>query len=189
MVVYDGAEIEPILRRIRDMDRVRLAIFDIDNTLIDSTERFRKSLEEVAGRRVESLEELGPEERNRFWDVFLSPKYLHLDRPMERGIKELLERRGEGYYILILTGRPERMREVTVEQLREIGVEYDALLMRRDDDRRPDHIYKPVRIGMIMRGIDSRDASIEYHEDMPKTIEAVRQRFPYIRICVHGPGT
>jgi len=162
---------------------VRLAIFDIDNTLVDSTGRFRKSLEEVSSGRATSLDQLSEEERNRFWEVFLSPKYLYLDRPMERGVKELLDRRG------ILTGRPERMREVTIKQLRDIGVEYDALLMRRDDDRRPDHIYKPLRIEMVMRGIDPREASIEYHEDMPRTIEVVRQRFPYIRICIHGPGT
>ncbi|MHA1581778.1 MAG: hypothetical protein ACTSYM_04685 [Candidatus Baldrarchaeia archaeon] len=31
------------------------------------------------------------EERKKFWDVFLSPELLHLDKPIERGVSLIRE--------------------------------------------------------------------------------------------------
>lgn len=44
-------------------------------------------------------------------------------------IEKLLEWERKGYNIILLTGRKESMREVTENQLREIGIFYDQLIM------------------------------------------------------------
>ena len=44
-------------------------------------------------------------------------------------LDKLLEWESKGYRIILLTGRKESMREVTENQLREVGIFYDLLVM------------------------------------------------------------
>lgn len=44
-------------------------------------------------------------------------------------IEKLLEWERKGYNIILLTGRKESMRQVTEQQLRDIGIFYDQLIM------------------------------------------------------------
>jgi len=120
-------------------DRPRAVVFDIDGVLVDSSERFRKAMEEVG---VKDPKELAGEARRRFWEVFLSEKYLHLDTPNEEYIEKLREYRSQGYRIVILTGRPERMRKATEEQLKRLGIEYDEAVFRQEGDYSKDHEFK-----------------------------------------------
>ncbi len=167
-------------------ERRKTVVFDVDNTLVDSNERFRKSLEEVAGRPVNSLDDLNPEERRRFWEVFLSPKYIELDKPLEKGISEIRDRAEKGYYIVILTGRPERLRIHTEMQLRKFGVPFHKLIMRSDNDYRQDYEYKVEKLGMLQN--DGHEV-VEFHEDLDRTVEAVRKTYPWIRVCHHKMGS
>lgn len=57
------------------------------------------------------------------------------------------------YNIIILTGRCEVARDITVEWLFKHGVCYDQLIMRPEDDDRPDILYKEEALLNI--GLDS----------------------------------
>ena len=48
----------------------------------------------------------------------------------------------EGYRIILLTGRDEPYRKLTIEWLKRFDISYDLLLMRADKDFRPDDIVK-----------------------------------------------
>jgi len=60
---------------------------------------------------------------------------------------------GKIYNIIILTGRCEIARGITIDWLREHGVKYDHLVMRPLDDDRADILYKEEELLLI--GLDS----------------------------------
>lgn len=49
--------------------------------------------------------------------------------PLEGAIAKLNEWEKNGYTIILLTGRKESMRQVTVKQLSQLGIYYDQLIM------------------------------------------------------------
>jgi len=128
--------------------RPKAVVFDIDGVLVDSSRRFNKALEEVGAK---DPKELTGEKRKRFWEVFLSEKYLHLDNPNEEYVERLREYRAQGYKIIILTGRPERLRRATEEQLRRFGVEYDEIVFRPEGDYSKDHEFKARELAKLMQ--------------------------------------
>jgi len=119
----------------------RCIVFDLDGTLIDSSERFRRCELESRGNRY------------RFWECFQSPKYMDFDRPRYGIVKLLLDYRARGYRIIIVTGRCRETQELkTLEQLREWGIEFDEIYFRSRNDYRKDYVFKSE----IIREIGSR---------------------------------
>jgi len=109
------------MRSLREDLKRRACIVDVDGTLIDSSERFR-----VATRRGRID-----------WKVALDPKLVEtLDKPMPEDIlRTIVEKCREMCdIVIVLTGRPRRLEEITRRQLREIGFKYDLLIMREDYD-------------------------------------------------------
>ena len=161
-------------------------VYDIDNTLIDSRKRFYISLLEAAnGRRVKGYRDLSPEERNSFWNIFLSPKYMDLDTPIIETIEEVNKKYDAGLTVIILTGRPEYLYEETVKQLKKFNVKYHRLYMRPNHDTNPDYIYKPMQIKRILaEGFNI----LEYHDDSVSALERVKSQHPKIFVCKHGFG-
>lgn len=89
-------------------------VTDIDNTIADTRNRLRRSLEEID--RVKVYEEtadqyggfgdyLDTEEEEAFWSLFLSNRFLHLDRPAPGAAEFLQKISDEGVEIVYLTGR------------------------------------------------------------------------------------
>lgn len=133
---------------------------------MDSSARLSATLSEIGAR---SFGELSGERRWRFWEVFLSTKYIHLDRPNPVAIELAKERKREGYGIVIVTGRPARLRDVTLVQLTSFGVPFDLLVMREDNFFAKDHEYKRI----VVEGLRLRIA--EAHDDSPDVCEAYKR--------------
>ncbi len=162
----------------------KIIVFDIDNTLIDVTKRYRKSIEDAEINPYISLYKNSYEKRMRFWRVFLSEKYIDMDSPDEEVVELVREKYREGYGIIILTGRPVVLRSVTVRQLKNFGIPYDLLIMRPINNREPDRIFKPKIISSLL---DAGLNIIEYHEDDPATISYVRSKFKdIIKVYPHN---
>ena len=102
----------------------RAIIFDIDGTLAN-----------IDHRRF--LLEAKPVN----WDAFFDE--MILDAPILPivNLYQSLHRTGE-YRLVLATGRPNRYRRQTVGWLNEQDSSFHELLMRADDDRRPDHVIK-----------------------------------------------
>jgi len=109
-------------------------VVDIDNTIADTRRRVKASLDrvgrvEVYPKAAESYggfdKYLTPDEEERFWQLFLSDKFLHLDEPAEGSAQVLRDIRGNGVELFYLTGRHDEtgdsMRPGTETWLKENG--------------------------------------------------------------------
>ncbi|MEM4584198.1 MAG: HAD family acid phosphatase [Ignisphaera sp.] len=138
-------------------------VFDVDGVLIDNSERLRRSLEEVGAR---DISELNGERRRRFWEIFLSEKYIILDKPNQLAIELAKKRKSEGYAVVVLTGRPMRLMKKTLEQLDSYGVPYDAVIFRTENNYTKDHEYKRKVIEELGLNV------IELHDDSEQVCSA-----------------
>ena len=95
-------------------------VFDLDGTLADLTHRVH----------------LVQKGRKQDWDLFYD--LCHEDRPIYELIDVCQALSGCGCHIEIWSGRMERCRAKTEAWLLAYSVPYERLVMRPDDDERPD---------------------------------------------------
>lgn len=100
-----------------------IVIFDIDGTLADVSERIHHVRKK-------------PKNWPAFFQGMAQDKAIH---SMVRLCNILYE---SGLQIILCSGRSEEHREETVKWLARQGVNYHALLLRKDNDRRTDSIVK-----------------------------------------------
>lgn len=106
-------------------------IFDLDGTIADCSRRRELALEnEKQGRS--------------FWEVFLNPASIPLDRPNTEVIKYFNYLVHESKRkVFILSGRNESLRDATMVWFARNNIfGYEDLVMRADDDRRDDTAVK-----------------------------------------------
>ncbi len=99
----------------------RICIVDVDGTLIDASRRFR-----VATKRGRVD-----------WKVALDIRNIEiLDKPMPKHIIDKIKNicRDICNEIIILTGRPENLKDITIRQIKNIDFKYDKLIMRNVGD-------------------------------------------------------
>jgi len=137
-----------------------VVVFDIDGVLIDCSKRLLKCEEEAGSSK------------RLFWNCFLSPKYMHLDKPIDFGFEVLRDRIAKGLNIVIITGRTDNMTQKTVEQLKSLGVEGVPIVFRRRGNFTKDYIYKPSaakRLGLEV---------LEVHEDDFEVLKSFKELYP-----------
>ena len=118
-------------------------ICDIDGTLMNVEKRV-----EYAKKHKKDTD------RVMDWDIFLNPMVmLEFDTPNKDVvgvIKSLYHSDWENYNLIITSARNERHRDVTRLQLKNAGIQYDAMYLRDDGDFRPDDIVKAELLGKII---------------------------------------
>lgn len=126
-------------------DQAPIVICDIDGTLADLSHR---------------LHFIQNEPRN--YDSF----FVHqlMDAPY-REIIEDIQRLSRTHHIVLMSGRPDNYAHLTVDWLERNRVPYDALLMRRGGDHRPDvqvkeELLRLLPLDRIERVIDDRPSVI-----------------------------
>jgi len=155
---------------VGDLKRVEyreVVVFDLDGVIVDSSERYRLSLAEV-DPNAKSHVDLPKDKRNQFWRVFLSDKYMHLDRPVPAAI-ELLNKRGKRFPVVIITGRTDNMLGATLKQLKDFGIEYELLVMRKEGVYVKDYEFKKSVVESLGLQI------AEVHDDSADVIEALHR--------------
>jgi hydroxymethylpyrimidine pyrophosphatase-like HAD family hydrolase len=96
-----------------------IVIIDIDNTLCLNNKRF----------------ELAKKENGKTdWDIAHNPELVEQDEPNFPMIDLAHKYKRDGLKIIIITGRPESIREVTELWLLKYHIVYDALYMRTERD-------------------------------------------------------
>jgi len=104
---------------------MRVAVFDVDGTLMDINHR-RKY---VLGDKKD-------------WKSFFD--YMEFDTINDHVFHLAHALKNDGYEIVVVSGRNERHREITEKQLAFGKLDYRKLIMRPDDDYTPDYIFKKV---------------------------------------------
>lgn len=106
-------------------------IFDLDGTLADVTHRRHHLLPSVKNWKA--------------WNAA-----MHLDKPRMEIARLLRMIKGNGYRIVICSGREAVFRDVTETWLRTNTLHYDALYMRAEKDYRDDGIVKGELLDAIL---------------------------------------
>lgn len=109
----------------------RNIIFDIDGTLADPKDR---------------LHFLEKKDWNSFYDACLDDAPIH-------HVIYLLQELKKNHRIIILTGRPERIRDKTLQWLKANNISFDEIYFRKDGDYRPDYEIKEEILKALNRSI------------------------------------
>ena len=121
------------------MDR-RVAVFDVDGTLMDINHRRHY----VSGEKKD-------------WKSFFD--YMQFDTINDHVFHLAHALYNDGYDIVVVSGRNERHREITEQQLAFGKLEYRTLIMRPDDNYEPDHVFKKEILDKMREaGIDPQFA-------------------------------
>ncbi|MER5717919.1 hypothetical protein [Streptomyces sp. NPDC002132] len=135
-----------------------LAVFDLDNTLADTSHRQRFL-----------------ERRPRDWNAFFAA--APQDPPIPEGVALAVESARE-CEVVYLTGRPERCRRDTLEWLARHGLPDGRVYMRRDDDRRP---ARRTKLDVLRRLGRDREVRILVDDDELVCDDAERAGFAVLR--------
>jgi phosphoglycolate phosphatase-like HAD superfamily hydrolase len=110
----------------------RFLVTDLDNTLIDSRERFGRSVAEATGSTsiasippTFKIGRLSKDQRDRFYKLFLSGEHMDLDVPVKGSVEVLSRLRSLGLGTIYLTGRhhskEESLKSETLKTLSRFG--------------------------------------------------------------------
>ena len=104
----------------------KLALFDIDDTLYDATQREQNAVRAglvVYGDRApgELRKSTKPKGRKAFLDFFNSPEQFRTDTPFPGAVEYVRNLVNRGYAIAYLSGRDAKPMEATIEHLKETG--------------------------------------------------------------------
>lgn len=128
---------------------------DMDGTLADITHR---------------LEYVKTEPKK--WDTFFA--LTRLDAVRQEVVDQVVAKQEEGYEVIILSARPERLREVTREWLNLFcpKIKFKTLIMRREGDKRPDTMVKQQMYDKLFK--DKYDIHCIF-DDRPSVIRMWRE--------------
>lgn len=136
----------------------RWVLCDIDGTIADCSHRLH---------HVQK-----PEAHQKNWKAFFSE--LGGDTLREDTLKTLRDFSAEGYDIIFVTARPETYRKETVAWLEKNGIGTDfyfTLIMRRENDKRPD---TEVKQGILDTYFPDRTTIYKVIDDRPSVIRMWR---------------
>lgn len=139
-----------------------IAIFDIDGTLADVSERLHHV-----------------QKKPKDWDAFFEG--MAQDKAIHAIVRLCDVIYASGIKIVLCTGRSEEHRKETVDWLAREGVDYHELLMRPDGDRRSDVVVKRE----LLAGIDKTKVLFVV-EDRSRVVEMWRSEGLVCLQCAPG---
>lgn len=135
--------------------------------------------------RLRLAEELSKGRKNLFWRYFFSEELLALDKPRLIGIQLLLDRLSRGL-VAIVTGRPQRLRHITLRQLKMLGIPVKQiwrLEMQSDSNTRKSIYFKLETIlSIYYEGFPV----VEVHDDELEVLMSIRRYLPKTRLYLHS---
>lgn len=165
-------------------------ITDVDNTILDTTERLRSSLRAIGHEEVFHKANgkyggfkhfLTLEDLDKFWDYFLSPRFLDMDSPAPHAAEILTRYHCRGIDIVYLTGRheqgPNSMRSDTLKWLERhnfpLPQSKTVKLLMKPTREQDDHKFKIQAINKL----DLKSAKLTIGiGDLPHDVEVYRNQ-------------
>jgi len=112
---------------------MRIAFIDFDGTLFDERESLEQASLKVLGKKLskEEIRKLPKDIKSKIYEINIT-EFYNLYRPIKEGIDRVLELKGRGYKIIILTARLCRNKEFVEKILKNNDIPYDELICRED---------------------------------------------------------
>ena len=169
--------------------RRKICIFDLDGVVFDVSQRL--AIAESEAR----------DDKELFWNIFLREDLMDLDKPRKAGIEAIQKCIEKGYYVLLLTGRPDRLIDKTKEQLERLGItlgENIYLIMRPSSGSK--NMFKPpfIYIPRVPERMDSKTFKlkilneiskvyeiVEIHEDDVEILKEIWKRYHHVKLYLH----
>jgi hydroxymethylpyrimidine pyrophosphatase-like HAD family hydrolase len=142
---------------------VKLLILDLDGTLFDTSARW------------EQCQKLFPNNKKEFWNCFQSEKYMSLDTPKENVISLAKSLIDSDTVVVVVSGRSERQREKTIEQLKSINITPNEVYLRKDKDFRKDYQFKSDIISQLLQKYNPQEVIII--DDSDEVINYISSKF------------
>ncbi len=163
----------------RWLSKEKVYVFDLDGVLIDVSLKIKIVLEKLGFDENINPRSLNIVNRQKFWKLFLSEKYIKYDKPRAIGISLLKDRLNKGR-IVVVTGRPETLRRKTLEVLSKWSIPVNRLIFifRRRGDRRRDVDFKVdviAKLGNV----------VEVHDDTEEILKKIKEFFPNTKLYLH----
>ncbi len=149
-------------------------IFDIDGVLIDSS------------ARAEIAEKLYKKLGDKISDYIWSSEMVSLDKPRIEGVKLLLDRLSRGK-VVIITGRRDSWRKITIRQLKEAGVPIEKVrvIMKSSSEKLGEAEWKEH----VIKELEEQGLLIcEVHDNNEEVLERLRKSMPNTCLVYHSGG-
>jgi phosphoglycolate phosphatase-like HAD superfamily hydrolase len=150
------------------MTTKRLLVLDLDGTLVDSQKRWAE------------CQKLFPNDKRQFWNCFQSERFMGLDTPKENVISYAKSLIDNETVVVIVSGRSERQREKTLEQLNGIGITFNEIYLRKEKDFRKDFQFKGEIIGQLIQKYNPIEMILI--DDSDDVLNFVSQNFPGVKV-------
>jgi CRISPR/Cas system-associated exonuclease Cas4 (RecB family) len=161
-----------------------IAIFDVDATLLDNSNRRRAVMQELGfppQSRVSDI--IDDEKREGYWEVFNSPKYVELDSLIEQGRDSAYEQLKLGRTpIGISSSRQDQLLEVTRARLANLAIPISHLILREPGNFDSDAKFKTKWAIRLSRNYEIADI---FDRDASAT-EAIKKKIQEARIKKSG---
>ncbi|WXG44735.1 MAG: hypothetical protein WED04_12010 [Promethearchaeati archaeon SRVP18_Atabeyarchaeia-1] len=168
----------------------RFLVTDLDNSLIDSRARFNRAVSEATGcpltasPPVTDLKILRKEQRNKFYDVFLSGRYMDLDVPVKGSVEVLNRLKFAGLGIIYLTGRHHSrgnsLKSETLKTMLHYGYpmpdKAGVMLYLKPDKMSSTHEFKRRALERLARRIDL----VVGVDDEPEDVKVMTEIVPLV---------
>jgi trehalose-6-phosphatase len=131
-------------------------------------------------KRWAECQKLFQNDKRGFWNCFQSERFMGFDTPKDNVIyfaKSLIDNET---VVVIVSGRSERQMNKTLEQLRNIGVEFNEIYLRKGKDFRKDFQFKGEIIGQLIQKYNPSETILI--DDSDDVINHVSQNFPGVKV-------
>jgi len=150
------------------MSAKRLLVLDLDGTLVDSQKRWAE------------CQKLFPNDKRGFWNCFQSEQFMGLDTPKENVISYAKSLIDNETVVVIVSGRSERQKEKTLEQLRNIGIDFNEIYLRKEKDFRKDFQFKGEIISQLIQKYSPAETILI--DDSDDVLNHISQNFPGVKV-------
>lgn len=159
----------------------KVALFDIDSTLLDPLPRRRAAMQELGLSPSMRTSDIHDKElREKFWDLYNSPKYAELDLPIEQGKNEIYKQVELGRVAIgISSSRHDSMIEATRARLANLEIQISQLIVRESGNYDTDITFKTkwaLRLETNYEVVEYFDRDALASSEVLKSIQRHRQK-------------
>ncbi|MEO2154792.1 MAG: DUF2608 domain-containing protein [Nanoarchaeota archaeon] len=147
----------------------KIAIVDLDGTLVFEDNAIKNASKIVFGKEISrnELRKMSREVKSKIYSIAQKNWQNYIKK--EKVVNKVNELKNKGFIVIILTARKEDVKEETKKLLRSIGVNYDKLIMRSEEEMKlDDEVWKQQILDNL---INNNTKEIVFFEDKPENIE------------------